>query len=201
LLAYSRDGGSGNQTRQFTYANPFGEDTFALLSAGFVHDVALQGAQPHAFATGTAHSVLAPPDCSTTVILGGSAAIPGKPRIDGADIPDIPATTAQITFDRTRPAMIDAPIPPAGAGAVDVWTLAVYELTVVSGTTTATNVRTYVTAEPPFRVDPAVFEVGSYYLLEVYTSAGYPNAASGDFTTVQWPLSGAVVQSPPFQAR
>lgn len=80
-----------------------------------------------------------------------------------------------------------------GAGAVDVYALALYEV----GDGGGRQQLAFVTASgPTFQLPPALFTVGRRYVLRAAANrGGYPNAASGDLRTRNLPIAVGLLDS------
>ena len=129
---------------------------------------------------------------STGVGIPGEATLAGvRLAGDSVVVPIDPGTDPELVWEL------------AAEGAVDRYEIALLEVLedAVSGITTTRAIRTIITAEPRVTIDGGLLISGAYYVFVIVSKRGYPGAASGDISTITYPLSTAVTNSSMFQVQ
>jgi hypothetical protein len=179
------------------YANPYGEDQVATMSALFRRIVSVGGSSNLALNYGTTQFMQVPtgaPASCASVGLTATIAMAGVPTLGGVAL----ATDGTVvTIDRSAPVELD--FAPTTSGQVDDWSVSLYEV-VVNGNASLTLLRTYSTLEPSVLVDPNIFVAGHYYLFEAMARIGYPMASARNYKTISYPFGNSVTYSAAFQA-
>jgi len=180
---------------QPTFGNPF-PGTELLASEGAAGGRTVSPTGQTAFTvydgTRTYAPIAASGNCAAnSAVLEATLGMPGGPAIDGTPLT---ADGQIVTIDPRTPLALTWSL--RAGGPVDYYSVAVAEVT---SPTTATQ-ETIVTLQPSAVLDPALFQDGHDYMLQLSTHVGVPNFASGDTKTLAYPAQVATVWSVPFRA-
>ncbi len=195
LVAY--DSAPSDFTAQpVSFGTPFdGYDLVLQMVASAQHPLLAPGATEAAVVSFGSSTYIQPPTttaCNQPTSFESSVPLPTAPLLDGAPLDD-----EQLQLDRSRLAKLTWT--PAESGApTHLFHADLYEVYAdpnVPGSTAiqlrATWYTTNHTAEgnAQILVDPALLQFGKSYAIEIMDEIGYPNAESGDLTTIGYPFA------------
>lgn len=182
----SQNAPTTNLAQPIAYADPFPGHTPVLESTVYVaRSLKLPGTtMGYPLYASTAEVVAPTASCPTPTAVTGTVAIAAPPALDGLAL-DHDGVAAAI--DRSQPHAITWDL--AADGAVDTWTVRLFQATASGNQTQLALQRTYVTTARAVAIDPAELAPGGTYVVELDAYQAYPNAASGDFRTFGFPAT------------
>jgi hypothetical protein len=130
---------------------------------------------------------------STVSDLTGTVGIADTPLLNGTRLD---ALNQLIPIDHAHPATVTWSI--AGQGPVDMTSVVLFELVAINGDSVMVNLQSVQVVDQVAQLDSSLLVPGHMYVVSVTTSLGRPDAASGDFTHIAYPLANLAVWSQPF---
>jgi hypothetical protein len=192
LVAYSS--GTDNYANQVSFGTPFGGYDLALqLVATAPHPLMAPGATaPVVVSYGSVNynQPLTTTTCTQPARFNLLPELPTAPLLDGASLDD-----EQLQLDRSRLAKLTWTTVPGGT-TTQLFRADLYEVSAGTNnvTTLALRATWYTTnhtvdGNPQILVDPSLLKFGKSYAIQISDEIGYPDAASGDLTTITYPLA------------
>jgi hypothetical protein len=191
LVAYA-SGTDNYGPTPVTFGTPFGGYDLALqLVAVAPHSLMAPGASaPITVSYGSVNYIqpLTTTSCTQPADFKLLPELPTAPLLDGAPLED-----GQLQLDRSRLAKLTWTTVPGGT-TTELFRADLYE--VAAGTNQATTLALRATwyttnhtvdGNPQILVDPSLLKFGKSYAIQVSDEIGYPDAASGDLTTIAYP--------------
>ncbi|HUS32649.1 MAG TPA: hypothetical protein VMZ53_29310 [Kofleriaceae bacterium] len=183
-----------------TYANPFpstsmlalqyveGSVTASIAGLPVTLSVTSQTYVPFESVTGT---------CSATVAIAGTTAFAGEITVAGTRVD---TDAKDVTIDLTK--RVPVGWTPIVSGPADAWFVSIYEGADDGlGALVFTYVHTIETTETHVTIPANMLKSGHHYVVNIAALQGLPNAATGDFMTVKYPVGATSTWSRSFKVK
>lgn len=186
---------ASNQVVNVAYRNLFaGHAAIATMGAFFSRTITAPAAAGLVVSTGVrVYTPVAP--CPALTALDATQGIPGAISLAGVQLTGPDGT--QVPIDPNAPLTLSWSL--AVPGPVDVSGVTIYEVTAQDGKTVLVPILRYRTLEQMVRIAPNMLQPGARYIARVDAAIGYPNTATGDLRTVQYPYGNATQWSRVFE--
>jgi hypothetical protein len=194
-IAFEQSTSNANET--VGYAIPFpGHVPVLGMTVYADRPLVYGGDTPILGANASEHFVMPAASCTNPSIIPAEVGLPTQATLAGVALD---ADNLVFVVDRSKPQLLEWTDTPGKADASRV------DLMVIgddgNNNTTLTSVAVYYSSTNSVLIDPASLENGVTYAVRITTLSGYPNAASGDFATVEFPFEDAYVFPGTFVAR
>lgn len=184
-----------NQIINVAYRNPFpGHSSIASMGAFYGRTIAAPGASGLVLTTGArVYTPVLP--CPALTALELTQGIPGALSLAGVQLTGPDGTVVPV--DANAPLSLSWSL--AASGPVDVSSATIYEVVAQNGKTSLVPVRQFKTLGQSVTIAANVLQPQTSYVARVDAAIGYPDAATGDLRTVQYPYGNVTQWSRVFQ--
>ncbi|MGE0400426.1 MAG: hypothetical protein AB7T06_27170 [Kofleriaceae bacterium] len=165
------------------YQNPFaGHDVALQSSMGLSREVRAKGQDnPITFAAARRHYYRPADNCGPSTAIA-ELAMPSPPAFGGAYF----VNDGDLQLSATQPIRVSWEL--RSPGPVDYYLIQLYEIVAGDGEDTkAVERHAWVTTKNELTLERDRFETGHQYIMGITATYGFPDAATGDFSTTRWP--------------
>ncbi len=138
-----------------------------------------------------------PAACTPAVAqVDATVGLPGAFKLDGENLN---FDNEEIALDLSRPPTLSWQV--LAEGPIDFTAVAVYEVLAINNATEVVPRWSALAVGTSAQIEPAVLEVDHTYILAVVPQVGRPNATTGDFMTLEFPLQNSTIWTYSFIVR